>query len=101
MTALSERLQFRPASLVGHHICIVGLHGFGKMPTRAQRVSRDLGAHRGTEVRAMRKSSFSAVPSYIVALALVVAATLLSYYFRPWVEEAVIFLPVFAAIVIG
>lgn len=49
----------------------------------------------------MRKSSFSPVRPYIVSLALVVAATLLTHRFRSRIEEAAIFLPVFAAIVIG
>jgi PAS domain S-box-containing protein len=49
----------------------------------------------------MRKSSISPVRPYIVALALVVAATLLTHRLRPWIEEAVIFLPAFTAIVIG
>ena len=49
----------------------------------------------------MRRNCFSPVQPYIVALALVVAATLLTHRLRPWIEEAAIFLPAFAAIVIG
>jgi hypothetical protein len=53
-----------------------------------RRISPDRKAHRWSEGRDMRKSSFSPVQPYIVALALVVATTLLTHRLRPWIEEA-------------